>query len=80
MFDFVLVVLLGCFVVDVFIQGNNFGKWLLNDVVMCVLNLVDQVGIKVIMVYVIDEWVKVFYEYFGFVQLLVVVNMFFYKI
>lgn len=78
--DPVPVVLLGRLAVDVSTQGNNFGKWLLNDAVMRVSNLADQVGIKAIMVHAIDERAKAFYEYFGFVQSPVAANTLFYKI
>lgn len=74
------VILLGRLAVDVSTQGNNFGKWLLNDAVLRVSNLADQVGIKAIMVHAINEQAQAFYEYFGFVQSPIAPNTLFYKI
>ncbi|HCM7228893.1 TPA: GNAT family N-acetyltransferase [Klebsiella aerogenes] len=78
--DPVPVVLLGRLAVDVCTQGHNLGKWLLNDAVMRISNLVDQVGIKAIMVHAIDAKARAFYEYFGFVQSPIAANMLFYKL
>ncbi|EBS2696320.1 GNAT family N-acetyltransferase [Salmonella enterica subsp. enterica serovar Newport] len=78
--DPVPVVLLGRLAIDKCTQGQNFGKWLLNDAVTRVSNLADQVGIKAIMVHAIDEQAKAFYEYFGFVQSPIAPNTLFYKI
>ncbi|BCQ42440.1 hypothetical protein ERHA54_50430 (plasmid) [Erwinia rhapontici] len=80
MSDPVPLVLLGRLAVDVSTQGNNFGKWLLNDAVVRISNRVDPVGIKAIMEHAINGQANAFYEYFGFVQSLIATNTLFYKI
>lgn len=70
MLQFILVVVFVWFVVDKCFQNLGLGCDFVQDVVKCVIVVVDFVGIWGMIVYVISQEVKVFYQGCGFLLLL----------
>jgi GNAT superfamily N-acetyltransferase len=59
-------VLLARLAVDMTVQGHGVGAWLLRDAMLRALGAAESVGIRVLLVYAIDERARAFYERFGF--------------
>lgn len=70
MFVLILVVVLGCLVVDKLLYGKGVGWVLVCDVGLCVIQVVEIIGICGMLVYVLLDEVWDFYLWVGFELLL----------
>lgn len=59
-------VLLARLAVDVSVQGQGIGAWLLQDAMRRTLTVSDELGVRVLLVHAIDDNARAFYERFGF--------------
>lgn len=74
------VILLGRLAVDQRYQGQDMGKWLLNDAVNRVINVAEQIGVKAMMVHAINEDARRFYKHFGFVHSVIAEDTLFWRL
>ena len=59
-------VLLARLAVDVSVQGRGIGAWLLQDAMRRALSASEAVGMRVLLVHVLDDSARSFYERWGF--------------
>jgi predicted N-acetyltransferase YhbS len=59
-------VLLARLAVDLTVQGEGLGAWLLQDAMRRTLTASEEIGMRVLLVHAIDETARSFYERFGF--------------
>lgn len=58
--------LLARLAVDLSVQGEGVGAWLLQDALRRTLTASQEVGVRVLLVHAINETARSFYERFGF--------------
>ena len=63
------VILLSRLAVDLDLQGNDLGRFMLQDALLRILKVSDEVGVRAVQVHPINEHARAFYLKFGFQEL-----------